>query len=157
VHFGKLREVVALKKDMVEFGTYMRKLVKEARPEMFEKSGKMSVSGEEPSSLLAELKRLNSDPSTEHQLSDDDLFGIYFTLFAAGTFSMSRVLTISLYLLTQYPQYKVDIRAEAREVIKDFDDFGYEELSKLKVLDAFFEGSVEAVWAVAGGVSERGD
>jgi len=114
-------------------------LVKEAKPELFENTGKNMEKVEGPASLLTVLTRLNSDPNTEHHLNEDEVFGIYFTLFGAGTSTMSRLLSISLYLLTQYPQYKVAIRGEARAVIKDFDDFGFEEVSKLKMLDAFLK------------------
>jgi len=52
-------------------------------------------------SLLFELIKM-----TREQLSDEDLFGIYLTLFGAATLTTSRLLSIRLCLLTHYPHAK---------------------------------------------------
>jgi len=70
------------------------------------------------------LINMTREPNSQ-QLSDDDLFEIYLTLFGAETLTTSRLMSICLYLLTQ----KVQILEEAKAIVKDFDDFGYERAS----------------------------
>jgi len=85
---------------------------------------------------------LNNDSNSQDKLTDEELFGIYFILFAAGTSTTSRLISMCLYLLTLYPQYKTQIRSEAAQFITDIDNPSYEDLSKLKMLDAVVKETV---------------
>jgi len=96
----------------------MKKTVREARPELFEKSVKTKETAnakghlDSGKSLLSVLIKMTSEPNSQ-QLSDDGLFGIYLTLFWGSDVHHLEIAAIRLYLLAHHPQYKVQILEEA--------------------------------------------
>jgi len=100
---------------------------------------KAQEGGDNGDDLLATLLATQSAVKPEDRMSDTDIVNEFITFFSAGMDTTARVIGMTLYMLTQYPEYLEKVKKERETLYKAGETADMDNINKMEELHCFIK------------------
>ena len=97
------------------------------------------ASGNQTNDFLASLLATQKSEDAEHRYSDEDIINEFITFFVAGMDTTGHLIGMSIYNLTQYPEYLQELKEERDSTYNKEEKITAETLSKMDMMHSLFK------------------